>query len=105
MTKPNEKAQPRVKKIPTLEEIKIEKPLMTDESAARYRASLVASGQLVECTDAEEAERLENGFMSLATVSKLKSKLVATGHLRPGAGLARLKAKAKVARPRVEKLQ
>lgn len=105
MTKPNEKEknQPHVKKIPTLDEIKIEKPLMTDESAARYRASLIVSGQLIQSTNPEEAERLENGFMSLSAVNKLKAKLVSTGHLRPGAGLSRLKAKLKNTRSRFEK--
>ena len=76
MKKPNRKYQ---------QNNSVEKPEMTDESGARYRAQLIASGQLVEGGNAAEEE------LRLESVKQLRETLIREGFIRPGAGLRKLK--------------
>lgn len=62
-----------------------EKPFMTDESGAKLRAQLIASGQIKENPSYD-------GYMTAEEVAAYKKKLIDTGLLNPGAGLARLRA-------------
>lgn len=78
------------KQAPSMEELKLEKPTMTDASAARYRAQLIASGQLKAGSSQENKDR--EGFMSTEAIKTLRDSLVAKGMLKPGAGMERLKA-------------
>lgn len=60
-------------------------PDMSDSSAAKYREKLIASGQIKENPG-------YNGYLTPEEVSELKKKLIDSGLLKPGAGLARLRA-------------
>lgn len=89
-------SRPSKKRIPTLEEIKIEKPMMSDKSAAEYRAKLVSLGVITPDPSYPTDRDGPDGYcMSPQRVARLRERLIEEGSLRPGAGMARLRASKK----------
>lgn len=87
--KPENKNQKRSREIPGPEKLRVPgygaPRVMSDEECARFRKQLIASGQIKENPGYD-------GFMTPEEIQAYKTKLIDLGILKPGAGLARLKA-------------
>lgn len=93
MYKPSQKdkitVRPSKREIPSAQELRVPgyglPREMTDQDASKFRQKLLSSGQI-------KVGEPYDGFMSKEQTKALREKLISQDILRPGAGLAKLKA-------------